>query len=219
MKAEISAPIGALLLMDLQNCILSGISNSDELLSVAESLKITAHENTLETIYVRVAFDESDYRKVPAENKAFWPIAQNRALGSMSADSAIAERISPESGDQLIITKTRCSAFSGTHLLEHLRSHGLRLLLISGASTSGVVLSTSREAADLDFKVAVVSDACGDFDSKIHQTLVEDVLPLHLDVITANEVSRYVENYRDTLDLEGPPSSQLAPKEQTGPRS
>lgn len=211
MQGEINAPIGALLLMDLQNGILSEISNSDELLDVAESLKVIARENDLEIIYVRVAFRESDYCGVPVENKAFWPIAQNRALEFMSTDSAIADKVSPESIDQLIITKTRCSAFSGTPLLEYLRSRNLRLLLISGTSTSGVVLSTSREAADLDFKVAVVSDACGDFDSRIHRTLVEDVLPLHLDVITAEEVSRYVQRYRDTPGVESSPSSEFAP--------
>ncbi|WP_083197610.1 cysteine hydrolase family protein [Rhodococcus sp. 008] len=214
MREDISAPIGALLLMDLQNAILSGISDSEYLLDVAESLKVTARENNLEIIYVRVAFDESDYGVVPPENKAFWPIAQNRALESMSVDSAIADKVSPESIDQLVITKTRCSAFSGTHLLDYLRSRNLRLLLISGTSTSGVVLSTSREAADLDFKVAVVSDACGDFNSRVHRTLVEDILPLHLDVIAADEVSRYVQEYRDTLGSDRFFAGELAPSGQ-----
>lgn len=211
MQEEINAPIGALLLMDLQNAILSGIPDSDELLDAVETLKVTARENDLEIIYVRVAFEESDYSRVPVENKAFWQLAQNRALESMSADSAIADKVSPESIDQLIITKTRCSAFSGTRLLEYLRSRNFRLLLLSGTSTSGVVLSTSREAADLDFKVAVVSDACGDFDSRVHRTLVEDILPLHLDVITADEVSRYVQGYREVVGVESFPAGEFAP--------
>jgi nicotinamidase-related amidase len=41
-----------------------------------------------------------------------------------------------------------------------LRSRGIDTLILTGIATSGVVLSTLREAADKDYGLVVLSDAC-----------------------------------------------------------
>src|ERR1044071_743246 len=43
--------------------------------------------------------------------------------------------------------------------------------------TSGVVLSTLREAADRDFGLTVLADACLDNDPEVHRVLTEKVFP------------------------------------------
>ena len=48
---------------------------------------------------------------------------------------------------------------------------------IKGIATSGVVLSTLRQAADLDYRLIVLSDACADRDPEVHRVLLEKVLP------------------------------------------
>jgi nicotinamidase-related amidase len=52
-----------------------------------------------------------------------------------------------------------------------------RHLVLCGIATSGVVLSTLRAAADLDFELTVLHDACVDGDPEVHRVLTEKVFP------------------------------------------
>jgi len=51
-------------------------------------------------------------------------------------------------------------------------------------ATSGVVLSTVREAADKDFQLTVLSDLCADFDPEVHAVLMQKVFPRQAAVLT-----------------------------------
>ncbi|KAL5350573.1 hypothetical protein ACLOAV_004142 [Pseudogymnoascus australis] len=94
--------------------------------------------------------------------------------------------IAPVEGD-VIITKRRVSAFAGTDLELVLRSLGVEKLVLVGLSTSGAVLSTVRQASDLDYVVTVLSDLCFDRDAEVHKLLVERIFPRQAEVITADE--------------------------------
>ena len=67
------------------------------------------------------------------------------------------------------MTKRRISAFSGSDLDVVLRSLEVDTLALCGISTSGVVLSTLRQAADLDFALSVLADCCLDADDEVHR--------------------------------------------------
>jgi hypothetical protein len=54
----------------------------------------------------------------------------------------------------VVLTKRRVSAFAGSDLDVILRAGGIDALILSGIATSGCVLSTLRQAADLDFSLA-----------------------------------------------------------------
>ena len=54
---------------------------------------------------------------------------------------------------------------------------GIESLVLTGIATSGVVLSTVRQAADLDFRLTVLSDGCLDRDDEVHRMLMEKVFP------------------------------------------
>ncbi len=56
--------------------------------------------------------------------------------------------------------------------------------MLSGIATSGVVLSTLRQAADLDFSLTVLSDGCVDGDQEVHRVLCEKVFPRQAQVMT-----------------------------------
>jgi nicotinamidase-related amidase len=79
------------------------------------------------------------------------------------------------------------SAFSGSDLDVILRAHEIEALVLAGIATSGVVLSTLRQAADLDFALAVLADGCADADEEVHRVLLEKVFPRHAQVLAVSE--------------------------------
>jgi len=60
--------------------------------------------------------------------------------------------ITPTASD-IVVTKRRVSAFAGSDLEVVLRTLGVRHLVLTGIATSGVVLTTLREASDKDFQL------------------------------------------------------------------
>jgi nicotinamidase-related amidase len=60
-------------------------------------------------------------------------------------------------------------------------------LVLAGIATSGVVLSTLREAADRDFRLTVLADGCADGDAEVHRVLTEKVFPRQAEVTTVAE--------------------------------
>jgi nicotinamidase-related amidase len=108
-----------------------------------------------------------------------------------SPDVEIHPGVAPAAGDQ-VITKTRTSPFSTTGLDVMLREMGRDSLVIMGVATSGCVLSTVRWAADINYSLTVVSDACSDPDAEVHRVLTEKIYPRQGAVITADEFLRAV---------------------------
>jgi nicotinamidase-related amidase len=80
------------------------------------------------------------------------------------------------------------SAFSTTDLDPQLRERGIDTLLLAGISTSGVVLSTVRDAADRDYALFVVADACADPEPDVHAFLTERIYPRQASVITVADL-------------------------------
>lgn len=60
---------------------------------------------------------------------------------------------------ELVITKHRPGAMTGTPLEHALRQHDIRQLVLVGAITQNSIESTARAAADLGFEVTVAEDA------------------------------------------------------------
>ena len=56
--------------------------------------------------------------------------------------------------------------------------------MLAGIATSGVVLSTLRQAADLDYRLTVLADGCLDADPDVHRMLVEKVFPRQAEVVS-----------------------------------
>lgn len=93
---------------------------------------------------------------------SFQRVKQNNLYLRGSKATEVPEELYKE-GDTTIY-KFRVSAFSGSPLETVLRSMGVRHLVLCGIATSGIVLSTVREAYDKDFGMTVLSDACLDRD-------------------------------------------------------
>ena len=68
-----------------------------------------------------------------------------------------------------------------------LRAGNIDTLVLCGVATSGVVLSTLRQAADLDYRLFVLSDGCLDQDAEVHRVLTEKVFVRQADVTTIDQ--------------------------------
>lgn len=68
-----------------------------------------------------------------------------------------------------------------------LRSNNIDMLLLTGILTQGVVLSTLRQAADLDYRAIVVADGCSDKDPEVQRVLMERIFPDQARVVTVEE--------------------------------
>jgi nicotinamidase-related amidase len=89
-----------------------------------------------------------------------------------------------------VVTKRRVGSFSTTDLESILRAKSITTLVMFGISTSGVVLSTVRWAADMDYQIIVASDACADIDDEVHRILTEKVFPGQAAVVTAQVLAK-----------------------------
>lgn len=175
----------ALLVMDIQNGIVSRIGESTNVLFPLKNATAAARQNNIPVIFVRVGFSEG-YPEISPQNKTFTAIAKFGGMIVSDEATQIHEAVHPEPNEP-VVTKYRVSAFAGSNLEIILRSQQIDTLVLSGVATSGVVLSTLREAADKDYILTVLSDACFDPDPEVHRVLIEKVFPRQADVLTVND--------------------------------
>jgi nicotinamidase-related amidase len=114
--------------------------------------------------------------------------ASGSALHDDSPTTAVHERLTPSDGD-IVVRKTRVGAFSTTDLDARLREHNIDTLILAGISTSGVVLSTVRDASDRDYRVLVLADATADREPDVHAFLIERIFPRQAEVITTAQLA------------------------------
>ncbi|HEY0107926.1 MAG TPA: cysteine hydrolase, partial [Rhizomicrobium sp.] len=136
----------------------------------------------LAVMHVRVAFAEADYAAMSPRNKAFAPLSNARFLEDGTPPAAIHDALAP-APDEDVFRKIRVGAFSTTNLAGRLAARGIDTLVLAGIATSGVVLSTLRDAADRDYRMHVVADVCADQDEEVHRVLTQKVFPRQADVL------------------------------------
>ncbi|MFC1968533.1 cysteine hydrolase family protein [Chloroflexota bacterium] len=144
----------AVLIMDYQNRQLGNLSDAfrDELLKKANIVLAKARREGVPVIYVEVR------------------------RGERTPETEIHSSVTPQPGE-VVVTKSRVGPFSTTDLDAILKSKGIQTLVLMGISTRGVVLSTAKWAADIDYRVIILSDCCADQDDEVHRVLMEKVFP------------------------------------------
>ena len=70
-----------------------------------------------------------------------------------------------------------------------LRAQGIETLILTGVTTSGVVLSTVGQAFDLDYRLVVAGDCCADPDHDTNLFILDKILPQHAIVTRSTEIS------------------------------
>jgi nicotinamidase-related amidase len=176
----------ALLVMDVQNGVVERFAEPQAaLLATLAEAVAAAREAGVPVIYVRVAFRDGA-PEVSPNNRIFANLDRTRNLGEDDVATEIHSAVAPRPGD-IIVTKRRVSAFAGSDLDVVLRSLGIDSLVLCGIATSGVVLSTLRQAADLDFRLTVLRDGCLDADEEVHRVLMDKLFSRQATVELASE--------------------------------
>jgi len=155
----------ALLVIDMQRYFLEEGSHAcvPTGRAVLENIgKLVAHfrEKDLPVIYTRHAYLDDE----PAGVMDKWWSDNIRESDPLSE---IAPDIKPAMGD-VVLRKTRYSAFVGTGLEKMLRSADINSLLITGVMTHLCCESTARDAFMRDFDVYFVIDGTASSDEDLH---------------------------------------------------
>jgi len=94
--------------------------------------------------------------------------------------------------DEVVVIKQYASAFFGTSLASTLNSLRIDTLIIGGFSTSGCVRASALDALQHGFVPVVVREACGDRDSRPHDSNLFDLQAKYAQVIEEAEAYRYI---------------------------
>jgi nicotinamidase-related amidase len=177
----------AVLIMDYENDILGMVPEDARtaLVEKAGTILKEARRAKLTVIYVAVRFRKG-YPEVNLHNKLFSSLKESGHFLEGTPGAEIDSRVAPQPGD-IVVAKRRVGAFSTTDLETILRSNNINRLVLFGISTSGVVLSTVRWAADMDYSLVVVSDLCADRDPEVNRVLINKVFPWQATVVTSKE--------------------------------
>lgn len=177
----------ALLVMDMQSAVIRRLPDYNDIIENVSNAIKHARLLNLPVIYVIVNF-RSGMPEVSMNNKMFSGTKEraSQITVDMSEAMKIDASIAPLEHD-IVITKRRLSAFTGSDFEVVLRSMGMQHIILTGVATSGVVLSTLREAADKDYIITVISDCCTDAETDVHQLLITKVFPKQAAVISLAE--------------------------------
>jgi nicotinamidase-related amidase len=175
----------ALLVMDMQLGILGMLPESGALIGNVASAIAHARDKKIPVIYVTVGFRKGS-PEISMNNKSFSGGKERFASVNMDDFTRVHPDLAPQAGE-VSVMKRRVSAFTGSDLEVILRAYGAQHLILTGIATSGVVLSTLREAADKDYRLTVLADCCADGDGEVHRVLTTKVFPRQADVLTLEE--------------------------------
>ena len=175
-----------LLVMDIQKRIVEHLADPKPLLDTIERAITGARGAGIPVIYVAVSF-RPDYPEVSPSNQLFNRIKQGGNMFTTDDEGvAIHPQVAPQAGE-VTVSKKRISAFAGSDLEIILRSMKAEHLVLSGLSTSGVVLSTLKEASDKDYQLTVLSDCCADPEQDKHEFLMTRIFAHAATVTTSAE--------------------------------
>jgi nicotinamidase-related amidase len=176
----------ALLIMDIQAGTVGRVSDSASLLRTLGQAITAARSAQLPVIYVVVGFRKGIPEIGPVTTNKSFGALKNAGIPGIEEPIQVDPAVAPQTGE-MVVTKRRVSAFAGSDLEVILRGHKIEHLVLAGIATSGVVLSTVREAADKDYRLTVLSDGCADMDPEVHRVLLEKVFPRQADVLTVTQ--------------------------------
>ncbi|MFD4543072.1 cysteine hydrolase family protein [Streptomyces bauhiniae] len=175
----------ALLVMDVQRDVVDLADDGSGYLPRLRGAIDGARAAGIPVIYVVMGLRPGD-PEVSTRSRVMANVLRAGLFTEGAPGSEIHPGIAPRPGD-VVVTKRRGSAFSGSDLDLVLRARDVDSLVLTGIATSAVVLSTLWHAVDLDLGVTVLADGCLDTDPEVHRMLVERLFPQWADVVTIED--------------------------------
>ena len=127
------------------------------------------------------------YIEISDRNKTFSQRKASEQPAISDPMLVIHEAVRPIEGE-VVVGKHRVNALFGTDLDMTLRANNIETIILLGYATSGVVLSTTRYAADADYRIIIVEDCCSDSDIEVHDFLTQRIFPRQADVVQSEDV-------------------------------
>ncbi|MFF0970322.1 cysteine hydrolase family protein [Streptomyces sp. NPDC003703] len=186
----------ALLVMDVQRSVVDLTDAGPEFLHRVRRAMDGARSAGIPVIHVTIAL-RPGFPEVGTHNRALSAIARAGLYVEGAAGTEIHPEVAPLPGE-VVVTKRRASAFSGSDLDVVLRARGIDSLVLTGIATGAVVLSTLCQANDLDFGLTVLADACLDPDPEVHRVLTERLFPQWARVLGVDDWADGLTARRDT---------------------
>ncbi|MEV4604207.1 MFS transporter [Amycolatopsis sp. NPDC049253] len=181
----------ALLVMDYQAGIVSRVADDEALVDRVGTAISDVRAHGGHVGWVRVGFDDAEFDAIPSTS-VFARMVTPESRAVMHADAPatqIDERLSPQPQD-VSVRKIRVGAFTTTDLDTQLRGRDVDTLVLAGISTSGVVLSTVREAMDRDYRILVLDDASADPEPGTHEFLTGTIFPKFATVLDVDALAK-----------------------------
>jgi nicotinamidase-related amidase len=185
MPKEPAMPTTALLLMDLQAALIDRFHGDAGYLARINAAAHAARSSGFPVLWIKVGF-RPGMPEVSPRNKAFSALAGSGGFSATDPAFDLHPDLQRDDRD-VVVVKKRVSAFAGSDLEVLLRAAEVETLVLAGIATSGVVLSTLRQAADLDYQLTVLVDGCLDGDDEVHRVLTGKVFPRQAELTTIGE--------------------------------
>jgi nicotinamidase-related amidase len=178
----------ALLIADFYAAMMSTIPHAvdRQVVENTQRLQAAAREAGLFVCYCATVF-RPGYVEISERNKTFRERKHSGQPAVSDPVQLIHPAVRPADGE-VVVGKHRVNALYGTALDPILRANNIDTLIILGYATSGVVLSTTRYAADLDYRLVIVEDCCADQDPAVHDFLTQRIFPRQAEVVGAADV-------------------------------
>ena len=178
----------ALLIADFYADMMSTIPHAVErrVVEKTQALQKAARDAGILICYSATVF-RPGYIEISDRNKTF---SQRKTSGQPAIGDplqVIHSGVKPIEGE-VVVGKHRVNALFGTDLDMTLKANDIHNLILLGYATSGVVLSTTRYAADLDYRLYIVEDCCADQDAEVHNFLTQRIFPRQADVVQSEDV-------------------------------
>jgi nicotinamidase-related amidase len=180
----------ALLIADYSHENLSNIRHAVDrgCLQKTQALQQAARGAGLLICYSATVF-RSGYVEVSDHNKFNSERKRSGAPAVSDPLSVIHAGVKPMT-NEAVVGKHRVNAFHGSDLGLILNANDVNTLILLGYSTSGVVLSTLRHAADADYRILLVEDCCADKEPDVHDFLCQRIFPRQADIVQSADVIR-----------------------------
>ena len=127
------------------------------------------------------------YIEISDRNKTFSQRKASEQPAISDPMLVIHEAVRPIEGE-VVVGKHRVNALFGTDLDMTFRANNIETIILLGYATSGVVLSTTRYAADADYRIIIAEDCCSDSDIEVHDFLTQRIFPRQADVVQSEDV-------------------------------
>ena len=188
----------ALLSMDFQNDIIhpdAGLAQAagfadmvikTNILEKAAKLMDAARAAGMLVIHVKVEFDDTS-PPMPTRGAFFQMLSSGGTTlqpGTWGAE--IHEAVAPKEGD-VVVQKSRISAFVGTNLKEVLDENGITDIAMIGVATPFVVEGTTWSAVDMGINCIVIEDCVCAGDEASHKAAIDTSLTYLTDICSTEE--------------------------------